>query len=97
MQYPSYFLCILSLILSFKHLDCKGFDDTTLFDIAFPGSVLEGLETDYAESLFVTSSMKEKYQCFLPHVVEKPETEVELYSGPSPLELISPLFSQGII
>ncbi|ERL88683.1 endoplasmic reticulum lectin 1 [Dendroctonus ponderosae] len=95
MQYPSYFLCILSLILSSKHLDCKGFDDTTLFDINFPGSVPERLDADYAETLFVTSSMKEKYQCFLPLVVENQETEVELYAGPSPLELISPLISKG--
>ncbi|XP_030748881.1 endoplasmic reticulum lectin 1 [Sitophilus oryzae] len=75
--------------------DIKGFDDTILFDINWPGSYAN-LDSDVnAETITVTSSMQEKYKCILPNIIEKEEKKEESYSGPSPLELIVPLFSQG--
>lgn len=95
MTWSVYFICLFSLFFCTDQHDIKGFDDTVLFDINFPGNLAEGLGNDYTETLVVTSSLKEKYKCYLPNIVEKEETPVEPYSGPSPLELISPLFSQG--
>ncbi|CAG9766789.1 unnamed protein product [Ceutorhynchus assimilis] len=95
MYIKTFFIGVIFFINSSVQHDIKGFDDTVLFDINFPGSLPEGLESEYGETIFVTSSMKEKYKCLLPNVLEKEDAKVEPYSGPSPLELIAPLFSQG--
>lgn len=96
MAWSVYLIYLFSLFFCTEQYDIKGFDDTVLFDINFPGNLVEGLGgNDYSETLVVTSSLKEKYKCYLPNIVEKEETPLEPYSGPSPLELISPLFSQG--
>lgn len=95
MSFVTYSLVACLCIYSSKQHDLKGFDDAVLFDINFPGSLPETIDADYGETMIVTSSMQEKYKCMLPNVVEKEETKVEPYTGPSPLELILPLFSQG--
>ncbi|XP_066254403.1 endoplasmic reticulum lectin 1 isoform X1 [Euwallacea similis] len=85
---------IFSLILCTEH-DVEGFDDSVLFDLNFPGDLGLVESDDYSESMLVTSSLNEKYQCFLPNIIKKEESPLEPYLGPSPLELISPLFTQG--
>ncbi|GJQ82036.1 hypothetical protein Trydic_g6912 [Trypoxylus dichotomus] len=88
-----YFLQLFSTIVVLGH-DIKGFDDTILFNINWPGSTLD---QDFAnnEYIIVSSSHEEKYKCILPNIEEKESTVVEPYDGPTPLELISPLFSQS--
>ncbi|KAF7268236.1 hypothetical protein GWI33_018602 [Rhynchophorus ferrugineus] len=94
-------LYILSILLFLFNIsqtvqhDIKGFDDTVLFDINWPGSLPTDLDLEHSESIILTSSMQEKFKCVLPNVVEKEEAKEEEYTGPSPLELIAPLFAQG--
>lgn len=95
MYLKTYVFYLCSVIGLSVQNDIKGFDDTILFDINFPGKLPEDISLDKSETMFVTSSMNEKYKCVLPNIVEKEENKVESYSGPSPLELISPLFVQG--
>jgi len=96
-MYPNlYIFCICAILkLSFQYDITKGFDDSILFDIDFPGSFPEDLDVEHSESMVVSSTMQETYKCILPNIVEKEDVSVEPYSGPSPLELLSPLFSQG--
>ncbi|XP_031336493.1 endoplasmic reticulum lectin 1 [Photinus pyralis] len=77
--------------------DIKGFDDTLLFDINWPGSISEELSIQNAENehLILTTAYKEKYRCTLPNIQEVELSATDNYDGPSPLELISPLFSQS--
>ncbi|KAL1491163.1 hypothetical protein ABEB36_011803 [Hypothenemus hampei] len=89
------FLSVLSFFSLAQQLDIKGFDDSIVFDIDFLGT-LDGLDLDRTESMVITSAHKEKYKCNLPNIAEKDEVSSIPYSGPSPLALISPLFSQGI-
>lgn len=89
-------LIVLSLVCgSLQHETSTGFDDTILFNLNWPGKHAEGIEIDGAEDLIVTSSHQEKYRCILPKIREKEETSPVKYEGPSPLELLSPLFSQS--
>lgn len=82
-------------IILVQPYDIKGFDDTILFNINWPGG--EALDKDLPGSdyIIVSSSHEEKYKCILPNIEEKESTVVETYDGPTPLELISPLFSQS--
>ncbi|CAH1373828.1 unnamed protein product [Tenebrio molitor] len=75
--------------------DIKGFDDTVLFDIHWPGDNIEGIDSINTEDLIVTTSHQEKYRCILPNVQEKESISEDKYEGPTALELISPLFSQS--
>ncbi|RZF34826.1 hypothetical protein LSTR_LSTR011213 [Laodelphax striatellus] len=77
--------------------DLKGFDDTVLFKLNWPGRDSSELldVPENGEYLFVTTHNKEKYRCLLPDLREKEKGSEEIYSGPNPLELLSPLFSQS--
>lgn len=74
--------------------DIKGFDDTVLFSLNWPGELLPEDELTAKETIIVTSSHQEKYKCSIPAVIEKERNHEEKYSGPSALELLSPLFTQ---
>lgn len=76
--------------------DIKGFDDTVLFDIHWPGDNTESIDFTNAEDLIVTSSHQEKYRCVLPNIQEKEATSEEKYEGPTALELIAPLFQESL-
>lgn len=86
------FLALCSLSLGH---DIKGFDDTILFDIHWPGDKTDDIDLTNSESIIVTSSHQEKYRCILPNIQEKESTSEEKYEGPTALELISPLFTQS--
>lgn len=84
------------VVETYQHQIATGFDDTILFSLNWPGNKqTEGIEIEGAEQLIVTSSQQEKYRCILPKIREKEETNSVKYEGPSPLELLSPLFSQS--
>lgn len=76
--------------------DVKGFDDTVLFSLNWPGELLPEYEETTQESIIVTSSHQEKYKCTIPVVIEKETDEEEKYYGLSALELLSPLFTQSM-
>lgn len=90
-------LLLLTIISINECSDIKGFDDTVLFDINWPGntgdqiSILDG-EGDH---VIITTKFQEKYKCILPNIQEKEPTTANNYDGPSPLELIAPLFTQS--
>jgi len=84
------FLC--SVILGH---DIKGFDDTVLFDIHWPGEKTDDIDFVNSENLIVTTSHQEKYRCVLPNIQERETSSEEKYEGPTALELISPLFTQS--
>ncbi|XP_026483623.1 endoplasmic reticulum lectin 1 isoform X2 [Vanessa tameamea] len=96
-------VCLLVIsavgVLSIEH-DFKGFDDSILFGINWPGvqDTLPKLEDGSAnrEVLKVTTSHHEKYECRLPELHEKETTNIEEYDGPSPINLLKPLFTQKI-
>lgn len=88
-------LLFLTLIYKTKQHDVSGFDDTVLFSINWPGKSEDRIEAHDAEQLIVTSSQQEKYRCILPKIQEKEQTSPVKYMGPTPLELLSPLFSQN--
>ncbi|XP_050347062.1 endoplasmic reticulum lectin 1 isoform X2 [Nymphalis io] len=96
-------VCLLVIsavaVLSIEH-DFKGFDDSILFGINWPGvqETLPKLEDGSVnqEVLKVTTSHKEKYECRLPELHKKETTSIEEYDGPSPINLLKPLFTQKI-
>ncbi|XP_018563564.1 endoplasmic reticulum lectin 1 [Anoplophora glabripennis] len=77
-----------------KQNDIKGFDDTVLFNIDWPGELLPEDADLPGESMIVTSLHQEKYRCILPTISEKESNQDIKYEGPSALKLISPLFTQ---
>uniref|UniRef100_A0A8D8X3U9 Endoplasmic reticulum lectin 1 n=1 Tax=Cacopsylla melanoneura TaxID=428564 RepID=A0A8D8X3U9_9HEMI len=87
-------------LLCFEWAACdilsKPFDDTTLFKINWPGkddtNLLDKLNTH--EVLSIVSTNQERYQCYLPDISASNKNSEEVYSGPGPLEIIEPLFSQ---
>lgn len=89
-----FLLCCLTVQI--RAHEVTGFDDTVLFNINWPGDQAEDLNVIDAEQIIVTSSHKEKYKCILPSIEEKEHNDPEKYEGPSPLELIAPLFSQKL-
>ncbi|XP_022185059.1 endoplasmic reticulum lectin 1 isoform X1 [Nilaparvata lugens] len=90
---------VFSLLIFVKFVigDLKGFDDTVLFKLNWPGRDSSELldVPENGEYMFVTTHNKEKYKCLLPDLREKEKGSEEIYSGPNPLELLSPLFSQS--
>lgn len=87
---------LLTFIVLIQGADVKGFDDTVLFKINWPGrSGNDLLETSDAEPLLVTTENNERYKCLLPHFQEKEKDSFDTYSGPNPLELLAPLFTQS--
>lgn len=86
-----FILCVCAIVQGF---DIKGFDDTVLFDIKWPGP--PGLDTDLSnEFMIVTSIHDEKFKCMLPNILEKEQSRNDAYTGPLPLELLSPLFTHS--
>ncbi|PNF24823.1 Endoplasmic reticulum lectin 1 [Cryptotermes secundus] len=87
---------VFNFIVLIQGTDVKGFDDTVLFKINWPGrSGNDLLETSDAEPLLVTTANNERYKCLLPHFQEKEKDSFDTYSGPNPLELLAPLFTQS--
>lgn len=62
--------------------DLKGFDDTILFNLNWPGKKNDLiLETD-EEPLIVTTHNREKYKCYIPSLSETPSEPQNPYTGP---------------
>ncbi|XP_052756040.1 endoplasmic reticulum lectin 1 isoform X2 [Galleria mellonella] len=95
--------CAVQFVLCIGH-DFKGFDDTILFGINWPGAPenIENLvdgdvsKLENKEVLKVTTSNNEKYECHIPEVSVKESTGIEEYNGPTPINLLKPLFAQKI-
>ncbi|XP_050668715.1 endoplasmic reticulum lectin 1 isoform X1 [Leptidea sinapis] len=90
---------IVGSVLCIEH-DFKGFDDTILFRINWPGKLENFVETrvktEQKDLLQVTTSFSEQYACHLPILHSKGTSSSEDYTGPTPLELLKPIFSQKI-
>ncbi|KAG5894970.1 hypothetical protein JTB14_009704 [Gonioctena quinquepunctata] len=92
-----YLLGLLFLILTCEKTsqnDVRGFDDTVLFSLNWPGELPAEDINPEDETIIVTSEHKEKYKCYIPSIKEKASNSEENYEGPTALELISPLFTQ---
>lgn len=90
-------LSLVTLSLAVADLDyLKGFDDSVLYKIAWPGSEGENSENlSGMESMTVTSNKNEKYSCFLPNIEDKGLSSGKDYSGPTPMDLLTPLFASS--
>ncbi|XP_046591251.1 endoplasmic reticulum lectin 1 isoform X1 [Neodiprion lecontei] len=77
--------------------DLKGFDDTVLFKINWPGkSATDLLEpTANAEPYFITTANNEQYHCLIPDTTEQEYDNGETYAGPNPIQILSTLFVQN--
>lgn len=77
----SFWAAYLPMILGH---DLKGFDDTILFNLNWPGksSDLMMEQSIEEEPLIVTSHNKEKYKCFIPSLSEAPSEPETPYTGP---------------
>lgn len=92
-----FFLIVFHCVLQHSiQSDNNGFNDTVLFSLNWPGKLLPEDEETAQESIVVTSSHQEKYKCTIPTILEKETSHEEKYSGPSALELLSPLFTQSL-
>ncbi|XP_023955101.2 endoplasmic reticulum lectin 1 isoform X2 [Bicyclus anynana] len=97
------FVLSVSLCVCAIEHDFKGFDDNILFGILWPGSLdtpeklLEGeVKPESKETLNVMTNLKEKYNCQLPNLSQNQTATTADYDGPSPINLLKPLFSQKI-
>uniref|UniRef100_A0A182RPP9 Endoplasmic reticulum lectin 1 n=1 Tax=Anopheles funestus TaxID=62324 RepID=A0A182RPP9_ANOFN len=72
--------------------DLKGFDDSVLFNLVWHNSEDVIIEAPGSEHFYVTSANKEKYLCVIPPITSKESDGDVEYNGPSPLELLEPLF-----
>ncbi|KAJ2950200.1 hypothetical protein O0L34_g11561 [Tuta absoluta] len=103
-------LCAVGVARCIEH-DFKGFDDSILFGINWPGAdsnPLDNLidgdvsekqeipEDSGKEVLKVTTSNKEQYHCRLPELKSDSSSSIQDYDGPSPINLLKPLISQKI-
>ncbi|XP_068085318.1 endoplasmic reticulum lectin 1 isoform X2 [Anabrus simplex] len=88
-----FILCTLFFYIGYG-IEIKGFDDSVLYKINWPGSgasdILDGLGF---EPLVVTTEHNEKYKCLLPQSQSKEKDSEEIYEGPNPLDLLSPVFT----
>ncbi|CAG4985733.1 unnamed protein product [Parnassius apollo] len=96
------FLSTLAIGKCIEH-DFKGFDDSILFGINWPGSndvlenVVDGVNKPQAKEIMqVMTSQNEKYECHLPELQSKEAMNTEDYDGPTPFSLLNPLFSLKI-
>lgn len=65
--------------------DLKGFDDTILFNLNWPGKSSDLVIEDSIsaeEPLIVTTHNKEKYKCFIPSLSEVTAEPQTPYNGP---------------
>ncbi|CAH1155061.1 unnamed protein product [Phaedon cochleariae] len=93
MMCRSVFLLLIYFSTTSLQNDIKGFDDSILFSLNWPGELTEDINLS-EESILVTSAHQEKYKCFLPTITEEDTKLQEKYEGPTALELISPLFTE---
>lgn len=84
--------CHLVLGLVYKH-DYRGFDDSILYEIDWPGKI-ESLAAE-DEAYTISSTKEEGYTCYIPQLKEPEGKETAPYSGRTPFELIAPLFIAG--
>lgn len=87
---------IFTLVAVFRLGEChdlKGFDDSVLFNLVWHAKNDIIPAPANSEEIFVTSANKEKYRCLIPSITAKETTGDVEYSGPSPLELLEPLFT----
>ncbi|TRY93368.1 hypothetical protein DNTS_032861 [Danionella cerebrum] len=94
-----WFWGLVCVCVSANHAASPVFSDEIPFKIKWPGadfslSTSEGLyrEDDY---VIMTTAEKEKYKCLLPSLSSDLEDEGKEYNGPSPAELLQPLFKQS--
>lgn len=89
--------CCLEAVLGlhYKH-DYRGFDDSILYDISWPGKDDLSLEevAEY-EKYTISSTKNEQYTCYISPLKEEVGKETTPYSGRSPFELLAPLFIAG--
>uniref|UniRef100_A0A0A9X029 Endoplasmic reticulum lectin 1 n=1 Tax=Lygus hesperus TaxID=30085 RepID=A0A0A9X029_LYGHE len=73
----------------------KGFDDSILYKINWPGAEgLDNIDQLYGgETMVVTTNRKEKYRCVLPSIQEKEKENYDEYTGPNPVQLLAPMFA----
>jgi len=93
---PQYVLLIIVVLASATYFDAL--DDSVLNKISWLGaSEIDELVSDQSlESIVMTTARGEKYTCTLPKRQEFTGEEAGPYTGPSPIELLSPLFSQFV-
>uniref|UniRef100_A0A182LWM3 Endoplasmic reticulum lectin 1 n=1 Tax=Anopheles culicifacies TaxID=139723 RepID=A0A182LWM3_9DIPT len=72
--------------------DLKGFDDSVLFNLVWHNKQDVINTVPGSEHFYVTSANKEKYLCIIPPITSKETAGDVEYNGPSPLELLEPLF-----
>uniref|UniRef100_A0A2M3Z3B5 Endoplasmic reticulum lectin 1 n=1 Tax=Anopheles braziliensis TaxID=58242 RepID=A0A2M3Z3B5_9DIPT len=82
---------LLLLVVVCGH-DLKGFDDSVLFNLVWHSKDDLLPSTPDAEEIVITSPNKERYRCMIPSITAKESTGEVEYSGPTPLELLEPLF-----
>uniref|UniRef100_A0A182Q643 Endoplasmic reticulum lectin 1 n=1 Tax=Anopheles farauti TaxID=69004 RepID=A0A182Q643_9DIPT len=92
MLFSLIFTLLVGLRVGQSH-DLKGFDDSVLFNLVWNGKDDLIPVPPNAEEIVVTSANKEKYRCVIPSITAKEATGDVEYNGPSPLELIEPLFT----
>ncbi|XP_007439424.2 endoplasmic reticulum lectin 1, partial [Python bivittatus] len=75
------------------------FSDDVPFRVNWPGKefILPTAGVLYKEDYYIimTTADKEKYKCILPVLANGDEEEEKDYKGPSPAELLEPLFKQS--
>lgn len=92
-------LLLLSVSLAVQVLgsnDIKGLDDAILFRMNWPGpeSGLSLLESPEYEKLEMTTSNNEKFQCLVPISYGDNNDMDDMYTGPSAMNLLMPLFKK---
>ncbi|XP_021916263.1 endoplasmic reticulum lectin 1 isoform X2 [Zootermopsis nevadensis] len=88
--------CVFNCNVLIQGTDVKGFDDSVLFKINWPGrSGSDLFDASDAEPLLVATENNEVYKCLLPLFQEKEKDSIVTYNGPNPLELLAPLFTQS--
>ncbi|XP_012271255.1 endoplasmic reticulum lectin 1 isoform X2 [Orussus abietinus] len=90
------YLLVCQTTVSIAGHDLKGFDDTVLFRINWPGeSSADLLETQTnVAPYFITTANNERYQCFIPDTTKQEHDHGETYTWLNPIEILSPLFTQ---
>lgn len=87
-------VCMFQLVLClhYKH-DYRGFDDSILYEIEWPGKDFSSLEDLLQDEKYSISSTKdEAFTCHIPPLKEVEGKKTDTYSGPPPSELLRPLF-----
>ncbi|XP_055593591.1 endoplasmic reticulum lectin 1-like isoform X2 [Uranotaenia lowii] len=85
----------IGILYSVLGHDAKGFDDTVLFNLAWHGKdelMTNGIDD---EEIIVSTTNKEKYKCIIPSIAAKEVDGDVQYNGPSPIDLLMPLFTHS--